>query len=84
MEPYAPDSAILVIAKNDEDKTTAHFLAFTTDEGEAIRMAQEHLWPGTHEKGSGQQIGSTRRFNQFTVKRSWACEPMKDKKLYIL
>ncbi len=84
METESSQSAILVIAKHDEDKNIAHFLAFTDDEGEAIRMAQEHLWPGTHVIGRGQQGGGTPRYNQFTVKRVWECQPLPNKRLFVL
>lgn len=82
-------SAILVIAKSSEEKNTAHFLAFTNDEGEAIKMAKAHIWPEipTHPDEHGGVMvsgGSGRNFDQFTVKRVWACEPMKGKAMYIL
>ena len=80
------ESAILVIAKSDEDKIVSHFLAFTNDEGEAIKMAKNHIWPELADVQSGVMLsgGSGRRYNQFTVKRVWSCEPIPGKKLFIL
>lgn len=90
--PYVSASAFLVIAKNDENKETpvAHFLAMALDEGEAIKMTREHLQPGSHVSGSNSEslasgsLISNRHYNQFTVKRVWACTPFADKELYIL
>lgn len=81
------EKAYLVIAKGDNldgSQNTRHFLAAGKDEGEAIRMVQEHIWPGMHVMGRGQEGGGSPHFNQFTVKTVWDCEPIPGKRLWIL